>query len=86
MSKLNRTPREFRTTFRMSTVLHPNFDSKNYPKATDYVEVRTIDTRGSWPAVRMIDEDTFVQMAILSGHIQAPKVSKRNYNKLAGAK
>lgn len=80
MSRINTRRREFNTRFRMSTVLHPNIQAhtppKWEPKRSDYIDVRTISTRGSWPAVHMIDEDTFVQMAILAGHIKAPKRGK----------
>lgn len=68
--KLNKTPRGFNTVFRRSTVLHPKFDSKMQATAHSYIDVPTIDTRGSWPMVYMIGEDTFVEMAILAGHIK----------------
>lgn len=84
MSKLNLAERQFNTTFRRSTILHPNVQSGKLPRdyqvtAKDYVEVPTISTRGSWPAVHMISEDTFVQMAILAGHVKAPKAKRAKH-------
>lgn len=81
MSKLNPNPRGFNTVFRRSTVLHPTIQASKTGRdwqATehDYIDVQTIDTRGTWPSVHMIDEDTFVRMAILAGHI-TPDARKR---------
>ena len=83
MSKLNRNTRSFNTVFRQSTILHPAIQASKtnrdwQPSRNDYIDVPTINTRGTWPSVHMIDEDTFVQMAILAGHI-TPKGKKFNY-------
>lgn len=89
MSKLNTARRVFKTHFRQSTILDPRIVDKNtrdvppgkrrMPEILsrqDFVEVPTIATRGTWPMVHMIDEDTFVQMAIAAQHI-APDARAR---------
>lgn len=81
MSKPNTTRRVFNTVYRNSTILHPALMDAKMPRdwtpsRQDYIDVPTITTRGTWPAVHMIPEDTFVEMAILAGHIDG-KASKR---------
>jgi hypothetical protein len=81
MVKINTRRRKFNTIFRQSTILHPSvqaakMDRDWQPSRQDYIDVPTIATRGSWPMVHMIGEDTFVQMAILAGHVK-PKHQRR---------
>lgn len=64
MSKLNASPRKFHTKQRMVYIPHL---AQTIP---------LLATRGTWPVVHMVDEDTFVQMAILAKHI-TPDARKR---------
>lgn len=80
MSKLNTSRRMFNTNFRRSTVIDPRVTAQNIRDRglylSNFVSVPAIVTRGTWPMVHMIDEDTFVQMAILAKHV-APNARKR---------
>lgn len=82
MSKLNTSSREFNTQFRQATVLRPEIQFGKTPRdsqavASDYISLPTIATRGSWPVVHMIDADTFVQMAVMAGHVVRKGTNKK---------
>lgn len=84
MSKRNISPREFNTQFRQATVLRPVIQAEKTSRdfqavASDYVSLPTIATRGTWPIVRMIDEDTFVQMAVMAGHVVRKGTNKKGF-------
>lgn len=69
MSRLNANPRRFNTRFRRSTVVRPEIKTGKQMSGTvhDYIDVPTIDTRGGWPMVHMIDDDTLIRMGVASG-------------------
>lgn len=75
MSKLNISRRTFNTVFRQSTIVHPEFQTTvrdpktgriigyNQVTLNDHVNVRTIDTHGSFPIRDMVAPDVMARMA-----------------------
>jgi hypothetical protein len=81
MSKLNRNSRKFNTVFRSATIVRP----ADYPRDHqfthhNYIDVNAIDMRGTFPIVHMVDQDTFVRMAVLAGHVKLTKQQRKVLN------
>jgi hypothetical protein len=69
MSRPNWNPRQFKTKFRRTIVVRPEIKTAKEMSGTvhDYVDVPAIATRGTWPVVHMIRDDTLIRLGVASG-------------------